>query len=343
MIGPAPSLPDAAACGKRPTVPAAMETAVVWPAAWGSRLAIIRTETVDPASSPENAEAWARLVADYRALRARSGDGRAGARARAASCSAASFCRATASPGLIDPGSPFLELSPLAAHGMYGEAIAGAGIITGIGRVVRPPRHDRLQRRDGEGRHLLSDDGEEASPRAGDRAREPAALHLPGRFRRGEPAAPDRGLSRPRAFRPHLLQPGEDVGGRHPADRLRDGLVHGGRGLCAGDVGRDGDREGRRGRSSSPARRSSKPRPARSSARRSLAAPTCTPAAPASPTTMRSTIAHALAIVRQIVGHLGRRTAGAGLADAVPSRCIRHRSWKRSCRSISAASTMRGR
>jgi 3-methylcrotonyl-CoA carboxylase beta subunit len=29
--------------------------------------------------------------------------------------------------GLIDPGSPFLELSPMAAHGMYGEAIHAAG------------------------------------------------------------------------------------------------------------------------------------------------------------------------------------------------------------------------
>ena len=41
---------------------------------------------------------------------------------------------------------------------------------------------DRLQRRDGEGRHLLSDDGQEASARAGDRAAEPAAVRLPGRF-----------------------------------------------------------------------------------------------------------------------------------------------------------------
>src|ERR1700721_619642 len=37
---------------------------------------------------------------------------------------------------LIDPGSPFLEFSQLAAHGMYGGDIAGAGIITGIGRVM---------------------------------------------------------------------------------------------------------------------------------------------------------------------------------------------------------------
>ncbi|WP_206930699.1 carboxyl transferase domain-containing protein [Roseococcus thiosulfatophilus] len=37
---------------------------------------------------------------------------------------------------LLDPGAPFLELSPLAAHGMYGEEINGAGLITGIGTVA---------------------------------------------------------------------------------------------------------------------------------------------------------------------------------------------------------------
>lgn len=36
---------------------------------------------------------------------------------------------------LLDPGSPFLELSQLAAYNMYGEDIPGAGIITGIGRI----------------------------------------------------------------------------------------------------------------------------------------------------------------------------------------------------------------
>ena len=37
--------------------------------------------------------------------------------------------------GLLDPGSPFLELSQLAAYDMYDDNIAAAGIITGIGRV----------------------------------------------------------------------------------------------------------------------------------------------------------------------------------------------------------------
>ena len=100
-----------------------------------------------------------------------------------------------------------------------------------------PRMRHRLQRLHHQGRHLLSDDGEEASARAGDRAREPAALHLSGRFRRRQPAAPDRSVSRPRTFRPHLLQPGDAVGRGHSADRRGDGLVHGGRRLCAGDVG----------------------------------------------------------------------------------------------------------
>ena len=36
---------------------------------------------------------------------------------------------------LLDPGSPFLELSALAAHGVYDDDLPGAGLVTGIGRV----------------------------------------------------------------------------------------------------------------------------------------------------------------------------------------------------------------
>ncbi|HET9419603.1 MAG TPA: carboxyl transferase domain-containing protein, partial [Nocardioides sp.] len=41
---------------------------------------------------------------------------------------------------LLDPGSPFLELSPLAATGMYGDpegpdTVPSAGIVTGLGRI----------------------------------------------------------------------------------------------------------------------------------------------------------------------------------------------------------------
>jgi 3-methylcrotonyl-CoA carboxylase beta subunit len=37
---------------------------------------------------------------------------------------------------LVDPGSPFLELSQLAAHGVYESPVPAAGIVTGVGRVA---------------------------------------------------------------------------------------------------------------------------------------------------------------------------------------------------------------
>src|SRR5437764_2887312 len=36
---------------------------------------------------------------------------------------------------LLDPRTPFLELSPLAANAMYGDGAPAAGIITGVGRI----------------------------------------------------------------------------------------------------------------------------------------------------------------------------------------------------------------
>ena len=118
----------------------------------------------------------------------------------------------------------------------------------GAGHGHRPRRRargdDRRQRRDGEGRHLLPHHGQEARAGAADRARKPAAVRLPRRFRRRVPAAPGRGLSRPRALRAHLLQSGPDVGRADPADRRRHGLVHGRRRVRARDVRRDHHRQG---------------------------------------------------------------------------------------------------
>src|SRR5215470_17177138 len=37
---------------------------------------------------------------------------------------------------LLDPGSPFLEFSQLAAYGLYDGEVPAAGIITGIGRIM---------------------------------------------------------------------------------------------------------------------------------------------------------------------------------------------------------------
>ena len=49
---------------------------------------------------------------------------------------------------LLDPGTPFLELSPLAAHGCYGDEAPGAGIVTGIGRVAGRELHATERRLD---------------------------------------------------------------------------------------------------------------------------------------------------------------------------------------------------
>ncbi len=87
---------------------------------------------------------------------------------------------------LIDPGTPFLELSPLAANGMYDDAIHAAGIITGIGRVsgrecvivcnnstIKGGTYYPMTVK----KHLRAQE---------DRAREPFAMHLSRRL----PAAP---------------------------------------------------------------------------------------------------------------------------------------------------------
>jgi hypothetical protein len=134
---------------------------------------------------------------------------------------------------LLDPGSPFLELSPLAAYDMYDGDAPGAGLVTGIGRVS--------------GREVIV--ANDATVKGGTyfpmtvklhvRARHRAQNRLPStcRFRRRLPAAPGRGLSRSRSLRPDLLQPGAHVGRADSAGGRRPGIVHRRRRLRAGDVG----------------------------------------------------------------------------------------------------------
>ena len=76
--------------------------------------------------------------------------------ARSATSRAASCCRASASRRCSIPARRSSSSRQLAAHGMYGDDVPAAGIITGIGRVIGPRMRHRRQRRDGEGRHLLS-------------------------------------------------------------------------------------------------------------------------------------------------------------------------------------------
>ena len=115
---------------------------------------------------------------------------------------------------LLDPGAPFLELSPLAAFGMYGDESPGAGIITGIGRIAGRECVIVCNDPTVKGGTYYPVSHQEAPARAARRRREPAALRLPRGFGRRAPAEPGRSVSRRRALRPHLLQPGQHVGGR---------------------------------------------------------------------------------------------------------------------------------
>ncbi|HEY6484267.1 MAG TPA: carboxyl transferase domain-containing protein [Steroidobacteraceae bacterium] len=82
----------------------------------------------------DNERAMRQLVAELRERTARAAAG--GSAAALAKHRAAGKLSARARVRtLLDTGSPFLELSQLAAHGLYGGEIACAGIITGIGRI----------------------------------------------------------------------------------------------------------------------------------------------------------------------------------------------------------------
>src|SRR6187200_2064843 len=90
---------------------------------------------LDPAAAETRAnhDALAALVADLRARQATvaGGDERSIARHR----ERGKLPVRERIERLLDPGSAFLELSPLAATGLYDDDAPGAGIVTGIGRV----------------------------------------------------------------------------------------------------------------------------------------------------------------------------------------------------------------
>ncbi|AQV92432.1 methylcrotonoyl-CoA carboxylase [Cupriavidus necator] len=82
-----------------------------------------------------NAEAMQAVVADLKARIAKLAEG-GGEDARNKHLSRGKLLPRERVQQLLDPGTPFLELSQLAAYDMYDNAAPGAGIITGIGRVA---------------------------------------------------------------------------------------------------------------------------------------------------------------------------------------------------------------
>ncbi|NUS14916.1 MAG: methylcrotonoyl-CoA carboxylase [Streptomyces sp.] len=94
------------------------------------------TSAADPASEAfrTNAQAHTALSAHLREKLAAARLG-GGEKARARHTARGKLLPRDRVDGLLDPGSPFLELAPLAADGMYDGQAPAAGVIAGIGRV----------------------------------------------------------------------------------------------------------------------------------------------------------------------------------------------------------------
>src|SRR5512142_1916779 len=92
--------------------------------------------SIDPSSSDfaRNSEGMRSLVADLREkLSLVAGGG--GEVSRKRHTSRGKMLARERVDLLIDPGTAFLELSPLAANGLYGGDVHSASVITGVGRI----------------------------------------------------------------------------------------------------------------------------------------------------------------------------------------------------------------
>src|SRR5689334_18851091 len=96
----------------------------------------VLSSAADPASETyrANAAAHAELSARLRDKLAAARLG-GGEKARARHTARGKLLPRDRVDGLLDPGSPFLELAPLAADGMYEGQAPAAGVVAGIGRV----------------------------------------------------------------------------------------------------------------------------------------------------------------------------------------------------------------
>ncbi len=99
-------------------------------------MAILESQlNVRSADFQSNAEAMKALVEDLKAKVAKISEG-GGEEARKKHTGRGKLLPRERVNQLLDPGTPFLEFSQLAAFGMYKDDAPGAGIITGIGRVA---------------------------------------------------------------------------------------------------------------------------------------------------------------------------------------------------------------
>lgn len=92
--------------------------------------------SIDPSSSDfaRNADAMRALVADLREKLSQVAGG-GGEASRNRHTARGKMLARERVDLLVDPGTSFLELSPLAAHGLYGGDVHSASIVTGVGRI----------------------------------------------------------------------------------------------------------------------------------------------------------------------------------------------------------------
>ncbi len=97
----------------------------------------VLTSAIDPRDPAfaENAAAMAAQVEDLKATVARIKLG-GGEKAREKHLARGKLLPRDRVRNLLDPGTPYLEFSQLAAHGVYPDDVPAAGILTGIGRVA---------------------------------------------------------------------------------------------------------------------------------------------------------------------------------------------------------------
>ena len=103
-------------------------------------MSTLSVSAVDPASATfaENHAAMAELVEELRTRLAAVREG-GGARSVERHHSRGKLTARERIDTVVDPGSAFLELSPLAASGVYADEPASAGIVTGIGQIHGRP------------------------------------------------------------------------------------------------------------------------------------------------------------------------------------------------------------
>src|SRR6202020_2746455 len=99
--------------------------------------AMARIKTALTAKSGEgeaNAAQWRRLIDELNLRRRAAAEG-GSSKARERHVARGKLLARERVAGLIDPGSPFLEIGALAAFGMYEGDVHGAGLVAGIGLV----------------------------------------------------------------------------------------------------------------------------------------------------------------------------------------------------------------